>query len=38
MENILLGLILFFSLGRDWQCWLLDLADIVIEALEPGTV
>jgi hypothetical protein len=38
MENILLALILFFSLGRDWQFWLLDLADIVIDALEPGIV
>jgi len=35
MENIFLVLILFFSLGREWQCWLLDLADIVIDALEP---
>jgi len=35
MENIFLVLILFFSLGREWRCWLLDLADIVIDALEP---
>jgi len=35
MENILLGFILFFSLGRDWQVYLLDVIDLVIEALEP---
>jgi len=36
MEKILLGLILFFSLEREWRFCLLDLVDLVIEVLEPG--
>jgi len=36
MENVLLGLILFFSLEREWRYQLLDLVDLVIDALEPG--
>ena len=36
MENVLLGLILFFSLEREWRFYLLDIVDMVVDALEPG--
>lgn len=36
MEDIVLGLILFFSLDRRWRWFLIDMAAYVVETVVPN--